>query len=854
MTVATTAKQKYKLIADAESRLGYLHFLSYFVVNSQPKRQRFGLIAEEWQRDREVSRAGSIDSLCGLNDYYTGFRRFASFCAKGNDKSTGVGRRLLYMLAYSTRPLQLYICSGKEEQAAIVTAAMKMELDANAWLRDKVEVSAFSGSGASGSELHVIPMKAATGQGIFPDYLFADEITHWEHGAGEEFWDFIVGSINKRPQCVFEIASNAGYKGSWQWRIRNEIAKSPRWDYFEQAEWSRLAGWMDEAAIAEDSKLMSQGERDRLHGNRWIDPGEERGYLTLADAEGCVDPDLTERTKGEPNLRYWAIVDYGTGMVERNRDRCALCVMHNVPGTDEVVIDRLDCWEERTPGQRIAIDIPEDDSTVRSVEGWIEITRRNFKILGLILDPWQMESLAQKYQRKNVRVERFEFRAGKKNMRLAELLRTMVQNRKITWSKDAGLLEGADDDTFAKELARLIKKKMIYGYRFDHESGAHDDRCLVSGTMVDTARGPVEIENVVEGDFVLTSGGYREVLGSGRTGFEETVTVEFSNGSFLTGTRDHPVLTDSGWVPLAELREDHTVYTWSKQQNTTVEPTAVTRNRSVGITEFTSRGESRKEFDTCIGICGKTLTGQFRRDGTFITPTMTRTTTYSRTLSVSATGSITRNTDQRISPSEGRGSKLKRESRIRERTEIALERWLKTLIANRSDRQRQERRGSAESELRSNAPCAKSSSIRRFPTEQSTALTLAACAPSTTQRDSLTKFAPRAGRRSGLTSTIPVRLARVSVLGVCESKRSDVFNLTVDELPEFFANGILVHNSACVGMGLTFCVPEARPGGKTGPSVVAPDPVEEMPRKQPLPVPHRGWAEQRGLYGMGGLR
>jgi hypothetical protein len=92
-----------------------------------------------------------------------------------------------------------------------------------------------------------------------------------------------------------------------------------------------------------------------------------------------------------------------------------------------------------------------------------------------------MESMAEMFERENVRVVRFEFMAGKKNMRMAQILRTMVQNRKITWSPQAGYLEGAEDDTFAKELARLVKKPMSYGYKFDHESGRHNDRASAVG-------------------------------------------------------------------------------------------------------------------------------------------------------------------------------------------------------------------------------------------------------------------------------------------------------------------------------------------------------------------------------------
>lgn len=464
-------------LAVGDSRRGYLHFLGHWVVNAQPEARPFRRIAESWQWDREERRAACIDSIAGIRPYQ-GKRWFWQGCAKGNDKSTGVGRRLTFLLAFSRRPLQLYVCSGKLEQAAVITAAMKAEIALNPWVEEFLDVHDLGASGLkSGSNLTVMPMKAATGQGIFPDMLVADEVTHWEHEEGKKFWSFVTASVTKRPECVFEVMTNAGFKGSWQHAARNEAEADPaNWDFFEQPPWSTLATWMDRDKIDAMSRLMLPGEKDRLHGNRWIDPGEENGFLTLEDAERCVDPALREQTHGDPNLRYYAVVDYGSGVGERNRDRTALCVMHSVPGTDKVVIDRLDCWLH--PTRPIPIDFVDGNPHAQCVEGWVELIRRNFRLAALVLDKYQMEGLAQKFERRNLRVERFDYQAGKRNMQMAQLLREMVRNRRVTWSPEAGKLQGTDDDTFAKELAQLVVKPMSYGYRFDHQSGRHDDRSV----------------------------------------------------------------------------------------------------------------------------------------------------------------------------------------------------------------------------------------------------------------------------------------------------------------------------------------------------------------------------------------
>ena len=76
--------------------------------------------------------------------------------------------------------------------------------------------------------------------------------------------------------------------------------------------------------------------------------------------------------------------------------------------------------------------------------------------------------------------------------------------------------------------------------------------CLVAGTMIETSSGPRAIETIRRGDLVLTRQGYRRVLKAWETKRVSEITeVAFSNGSVLRGTGDHRVWTDNrGWVSL----------------------------------------------------------------------------------------------------------------------------------------------------------------------------------------------------------------------------------------------------------------------------------------------------------------
>lgn len=82
-----------------------------------------------------------------------------------------------------------------------------------------------------------------------------------------------------------------------------------------------------------------------------------------------------------------------------------------------------------------------------------------------------------------------------------------------------------------------------------------DRACFCQGTIIKTEGGDKPIEMVFAGDRVLTRAGYRRVLWSGVTKMVSSLTgVRFSNGSVLLGTDDHRVWTKNRkWVNMGEL-------------------------------------------------------------------------------------------------------------------------------------------------------------------------------------------------------------------------------------------------------------------------------------------------------------
>lgn len=131
---------------------------------------------------------------------------------------------------------------------------------------------------------------------------------------------------------------------------------------------------------------------------------------------------------------------------------------------------------------------------------------------------------------------------------------------RIFFCSDA--LDGEPDERIVEEGRPASTIAELASYTFDPDMlkdspiEENDHGCLVAGTMIETNRGPVPIEQIQAGDRVLTRGGYKQVLAAGCTNPAATVqTVYFSGGRSLTGTADHPVWTGTEFVPLGELRD-----------------------------------------------------------------------------------------------------------------------------------------------------------------------------------------------------------------------------------------------------------------------------------------------------------
>lgn len=181
------------------------------------------------------------------------------------------------------------------------------------------------------------------------------------------------------------------------------------------------------------------------------------------------------------------------------------------------------------------------------------------------------------------------------------------------------------------------------------------DHCLVAGTMVETDHGAMPIENVRPGDMVLTHLGYRKVLAAGITRPEpvEIWRATFEDGTILEGTDDHKIMTTQGYKKLGCLTiRDKVVQYLGNLPNTSTVSVSNTMGDTGTEAPMQKQGTSACIIEAPIAkhqccytdTSGRNTTALSPRDATSITSTAIPITTTSPTSNASLVPSMYGNT------------------------------------------------------------------------------------------------------------------------------------------------------------------------------------------------------------------
>ena len=308
----------------------------------------------------------------------------------------------------------------------------------------------------------------------------------------------------------------------------------------------------------------------------------------------------------------------------------------------------------------------------------------------------------------------------------------------------------ADYNRSNQEL-RLTNGALIRGFsaeKPDRMRGPqfHRAYCFIAGTRVLTPTGEKPIEAIRPGDLVETRVGPRRVMAARqRHAFVGEITA--SNGASLIGTGDHPIYTAHGWTRMDQLTAGDILCAANVSSGAASGGTVT----AVDTTSEPSRQTGAGGESDCTERCGKPSAAQSRAVGTFTTKTTIRRTTVSETwiccltpitFASTAAGMLVRSM---IGPLSRRWRSLAR------------------IVDRQSVGKRTSTRPSASSASQSVLGSARK----------------------------LKSHALIAADTSGHS----VETIAVSVASIWRPVgEREVFCLTVAEQPEYFANGVLVHN------------------------------------------------------------
>lgn len=166
---------------------------------------------------------------------------------KGASKDTDLAGCLLWLLAFTDRPLDCQVGAADQDQADELRKAAKGILHSNEWLAGAIKIQgSMILSDRTDSTCEIVAADVTGSHGARPDVLILNELSHI---AKDEFAANLMDNASKVPHGLVVVATNAGVLDSWQHKWRELARNSARWSFHK---WDRPAPWLDAAELAEE--------------------------------------------------------------------------------------------------------------------------------------------------------------------------------------------------------------------------------------------------------------------------------------------------------------------------------------------------------------------------------------------------------------------------------------------------------------------------------------------------------------------------------------------------------------------------------------------------------------------------
>ena len=339
----------------------------------------------------------------------------------------------------------------------------------------------------------------------------------------------------------------------------------------------------------------------------------------------------------------------------------------------------------------------------------------------------------------------------------------------------------------------------LYSYKTDRLTGEvlpivldKNNHCVDEGTLIETSRGAIPVEDVRVGDYVLTRAGYRKVLFSAITGVNRKLLEITTLYNTLRCTPEHRIYTlNRGFVEAQNLTKEDTLLCLKSTEYSLMDIGGIdTLNQNAEATGFTSNAPLQVERFGFTGISGRKQTGLFQKMRTSITKMGIRSTMIFQILNVLLQRLTHRHT-------------LLSEIVLRSKSNISITSEIKRKSGTLHRKGTNGTRNTPKNSILGISICQKKSALNVEKHSNLKHITTNFVQTLVNQRGDESRVLMTSRKPASYAERY---LSQINIenksLAVCNVERvtslksvgGRVYDLTIDGQHEFFASGILVHN------------------------------------------------------------
>ncbi len=346
---------------------------------------------------------------------------------KGGSKDTDWSVNLLWLLAFSRRPLRIQVGAYDAQQAdeirLIVRDILRIDAPVNAFLRQviKVKTNEITNS-RTGAIVEILTSDKLGSHGARPDVVILDELTHQ---ASKEFASTLLDNADKMPSSFVVIVTNAGHDPSWQLNWKRLFQADPeRWRILE---YKGKPPWLGPDAWKEAERRNSPGRFARLFKGIW--GSDTSTALDAADVDACVtmagpmagqergwvftlglDIGLRKHATGlvvlGRHVGYRSEIEIEPELSDRQKMLCEAGLIEMPEptyeseceeGTGRLRLAYAKAWKPR-PGKKVSLE---------AVKAAIIRLDSKFRLAAVAVDPAQGEHLIELLEKENVPAVRY---------------------------------------------------------------------------------------------------------------------------------------------------------------------------------------------------------------------------------------------------------------------------------------------------------------------------------------------------------------------------------------------------------------------------------------------------------------